>query len=188
MTTVDASNISSGMAALLSAVEMESRKSSAVDAHQTQNASSEGNASASMSKTEANDAPQPNSVQASKPSLKKRWLEREDSNRSNMTEDTEVTADDNTYSTSCAVAVSSSAATLSDSVICDTSKSIRDQTSTSRARGSVMDDGRSYEQECDDVRSPRYLSNRPIKKRRHFINNVPPPAMLPPQSRVMTRN
>ena len=66
MTTVDASNISSGMAALLSAVKMESSQSSAVNA-QTQNASSEGNASASMSKI---DAPQPNSVQASKPSLK----------------------------------------------------------------------------------------------------------------------
>ena len=159
MTTTDTSNISPGMAALLSAVEMESSKSSNDDQH-CQNASSEGN----MSKIEANDAPRP----SNKASLKKRWLEREDSNRSNMTEDTEVTDDACSTSRANSSVVSSSAATLSDSVICDTCISSRDL----RVRGSVMDDGRSYEHECEDAKSSSYLSNRPIKKRRHFLNNV----------------
>lgn len=161
MTTIDASTTSTGMAALLSAVEMES--SSGGDQRHP-NASSElGNASmACMSKTEAIDVPKSHSVtptsHTSKPSLKKRWLEREDSNRSNLTKDTEVTLECDACSISCA--------TLSDSVIiCDTSN-----TASPLARGSVMDDGRSYQQECDDARSSSYLSNRPMKKRRHFLH------------------
>ena len=165
MTTIDASTTSTGMAALLSAVEMESSQSS--DQLRPNGSSSEGNASmVSMSKTEAKDVPKSHSVTPAinRPSLKKRWLEREDSNRSNLTKDTEVTVECDACSTSCA--------TLSDSVIiCDTSNSSREQTASSQVRGSVMDDGRSYQQECDDARSSSHLSNRPMKKRRHFLHN-----------------
>ena len=161
MTTIDASSMalsqsSCSISAFPAITKLESSQSSHRD---------DDNAS---SNAPADHADHSHSAAASsRPSLKKRWLAREDSNRSSMSDDTASTAD----STSCASVSSSSTFTLGDgdSVTCDQQPTSTNNTSSSSRgqRTSVMDDGRPYEGPA-----------RPIKKRRHIVPTQDREALL----------
>ena len=162
MSTIDASSVAlSPSSDSMSAFPANKLLESSPSSHRDDNA---------FSNAPADDHPA--AAAASRPSLKKRWLAREDSNRSIMSVDTASTAD----STSCGASVSSSSSSSSssstaftlgdgDSVIhvCDQQPTSATNTGTSSGsrgrRGSVMDDGRPYD-------GP----SRPIKKRRHLVH------------------